>query len=187
MPYLSGTVYSAFVNIDTHYFVGNLHSAQRYQSNGISYLSAGDNLNVPAFYPDGSQPSISVSSGVLFNSHSGVSTSSTATNASATAVFGGAFNLPNNIQNIAIYANNTWSGFQGADWQGGQISTMVVNNDLLYVGGRFTGSTSNNLAVFSLSNKSLALNPNIKSKNKILSFFISDVLIHLSSLFLQLT
>ena len=160
VPFLSGTVSSAFTNNNQQYFVGQLGNAQRYRSNGLAYLSSGDHLQFPDFQPDGSAL---VSSGVLFNSNSGVTTSSTV-NASTTAILGGSFSLPNNIKNIAIFANQTWSGVQGADWQQGHISCMAVNNDLLYVGGTFTGASSNNLAVFSLSNKSLSLNPSIKSK-----------------------
>lgn len=166
VPFLSGVVHTAFVNKNTEYYIGNVNGAQRYQSNGLSYLTSSDTLNFPSFYPDGSKSSVSVSSGVLFNGNSGVtSTPKSATSNETTAIFGGAFNLPNNIRNIAIYSNNAWSGVQGADWNEGQISTMAVNDDLLYVGGRFTGSTSNNLAVFSLSNKSLSLNPNVKTND----------------------
>lgn len=172
VPYLSGNVYRSFAYNNIDYFLGDVKSAQRYQSNGISLLTSTDTLNSVPFYPDDSQSSIAVSSGVLFNDNSGVATSTASGNTSSITIVGGVFNLPNNIQNIAIYYNNnnTWSGLEGADWEG-QISTMAVNNDLLYVGGRFTGPTSNNLAVFNLSNKSLSLFPNVQSNNtKILSF-----------------
>lgn len=148
---------------NTDFFMGNITDAQRYQSNGISFMTSMNTFTFPSFYPDSTQPFMTVSAGVLFDENSGVPKSTTVQNTTTTTIFGGAFSLPNDIQNIAIYHNNTWSGLQGTDWKG-QISTMAVNDDLLYVGGRFNGSTSNNLAVFNLSNKSLSLFPNVQSK-----------------------
>lgn len=161
VPYLSGTVYKTLTADDTDYFVGNVKSAQRYQSDGISFFTSKDTLQSIPFYPGDSQSSIS--SGVLFSSSS---SSMVSENTSSTTIFGGEFVLPNNIQNIAIYNNldHTWSGFEGANWQG-QISTMAVHENLLYVGGRFTSATGNNLAVFSISNRSLSLFPKVQSND----------------------
>ncbi|KAG2237121.1 hypothetical protein INT48_004623 [Thamnidium elegans] len=166
VPFLSGNVYSALTHNKENYFTGNITAAQRYQSNGISFMTSMNTFSFPSFYPDSTQASMTVSAGVLFDGNSGVSESNIVQNTTSTTIFGGVFSLPNNIKNIALYHNNnnTWSGLQGADWTG-QISTMTVNNDLLYVGGRFKGSISNNFAVFSLSNKSLSLNPNVQTSD----------------------
>jgi hypothetical protein len=160
VPYLSGVVYGAFSTNNNDYFIGNIKSAQTFQSNGISFISQSNPLSpLSSFNPDGSETSISVSSGVLYQS--GAINPTTQKN-TTTTILGGQFRLPGNIQNVAIYDNGTWSGVQGADWQG-KVSTMAVNNNLLYVGGRFSGANSNNLAIFDLSNKSLSLVPEVKT------------------------
>lgn len=158
VPYLSGVVYGALSVNNNDYFIGNIRSAQTLQSNGISFISQSNSL-IPfsSFNPDNNETTISVSSGVLY--HNGAINPNTQKN-TTTTILGGQFRLSGNIQNVAIYDNGTWSGVQGADWQG-KISTMAVNNHLLYVGGRFSGANSNNLAIFDLSNKSLALVPEV--------------------------
>jgi hypothetical protein len=166
-PYLSGVVYSIISYNSNNYYMGNLKSAQRYQSNGISFITNNSLLSpFDSFYPDASS-NASISVGVLYNKDSVTSNLAkrdVSTSNGTTTIFGGQFNLPGNIQNVAIYDNGAWSGVQGADWQG-TINTMAVNNNLLYVGGRFSGSTSNNLAVFDLNNKSLSLGPELKNSD----------------------
>lgn len=178
VPYLSGNVYKATTYNDADYFIGNVKSAQRYQSNGISFLTSTDTLKSTPFYPDDSQTLSTISSGVIFNIDSDGANSVASVDGSSITIFGGVFNFPNNIQNVAIYNNNnnTWSGFEGADWKG-QVSTMAVNNNLLYVGGRFTGSTTNNLAVFDLFNRSLSLFPSVQSNLLKLCHIITQALI----------
>ncbi|CEP13222.1 hypothetical protein [Parasitella parasitica] len=168
-PYLSGIVYSTITFKNFDYYIGSMKNVQRYHSNGISFIS-NDSIVSPfdAFYPGGSS-NASIRAGVLYTKNStpskmakrDVSAESTTTTNTA-AIFGGEFTLPGNIRNVAIYDNGAWSGVQGADWQG-TIHTMAVNNDLLYVGGSFTGSSSSNLAVFSLNNRTLSLGPQVKT------------------------
>ncbi|KAI8636887.1 cortical protein marker for cell polarity-domain-containing protein [Parasitella parasitica] len=168
IPYLSGVVYSIINFNKNDYFIGSIKSAQRYQSRGISFISKDSTLSpFDAFYPGGSSNS-SIRVGVLYTKEHTASklakrdVSTESSNSTHAAIFGGQFTLSGNIQNVAIYENGVWSGVQGADWQG-TINTMAVNNDLLYVGGRFTGPSSNNLAVFNLSSKALSLGPEVKT------------------------
>ncbi|OBZ84271.1 hypothetical protein A0J61_07677 [Choanephora cucurbitarum] len=110
-----------------------------------------------SFSPLDSNTSV-ISSGVLFKSNT------TAENSTSTTILGGTFHLPNNIQNIAIYDQGEWSGIQGTDWQG-SINAMAVNNNLLYVGGKFTGPKTKDLAIFNLTNKEALLLPQLAAKD----------------------
>ncbi|KAF1796574.1 cortical protein marker for cell polarity-domain-containing protein [Mucor lusitanicus] len=148
-PYMSGTVYATVHHSNNDYYLGSLKSVQRYAFNGISFISNDNTMSSPF---DGN--SVQASS-----------------NATTTTIFGGQFTLPTagqqqqqTIQNIAIYDNGAWSGVSGADWQG-TVHSMAVHQDMLYVGGRFTGPSSHDLAVFDLTKKSLSLTPDVKTSD----------------------
>lgn len=162
-PYMSGVVYTAINHNNKDYYMGNLKSMQRYQFNGMSFIS-NNSITSPfdAVRPDGS-----ISAGVLYTSVTPNLAKRDATNATSTStIFGGQFTLPGqqSIQNIAIYNNGVWSGVQGADWQG-TVHSMAVHHDLLYVGGRFSGPSSHDLAVFDLAKQSLLLTPDVKTSD----------------------
>jgi hypothetical protein len=162
--YLSGIAYSAFSKINdngqsTDYFFGSIQSAQRYQTNGMAYINSNSTHLVPLpFFPDTQKP-FSVSTGALYQTAK--------TPGSIATVLGGEFQLPGNIQNLAIYNNGSWFGVDGADWKGGLIHAMAINNNLLYVGGRFSGTRSKNLAIFNLLDRSFYNSPDIRSKHLI--------------------
>ncbi|KAI7897873.1 cortical protein marker for cell polarity-domain-containing protein [Cokeromyces recurvatus] len=165
MPYLSGTVYSAFTYNKDNFFMGNIKSAQRYQSNGISFISQNNSLStLLPFHSFKTQNSFSINAGVMYNNSKNntikINDKQNIENTTVT-ILGGEFELSNGIQNIAIYNNSVWSGVQNTDWQG-TVKTVAIHDDLLLVGGSFSGNSINNLAVFSLSNRSLLLKPDIK-------------------------
>ncbi|OBZ80441.1 hypothetical protein A0J61_11510, partial [Choanephora cucurbitarum] len=162
LPFLAGSIANVYGHGDVSYYLGGISHAQRYQSNGISFISSSsDNdvklLPMDSFSPLDSNTSV-ISSGVLFKSNT------TAENSTSTTILGGTFHLPNNIQNIAIYDQGEWSGIQGTDWQG-SINAMAVNNNLLYVGGKFTGPKTKDLAIFNLTNKEALLLPQLAAKD----------------------
>ncbi|RCI03412.1 hypothetical protein CU098_005698 [Rhizopus stolonifer] len=156
MPFLDGIITSvqSYNNVD--YYMGSMTNAQRYRSNGISFITSSSDITMlspmSAFAPITNQST--VSSGVLFKSNI------TANNETRTTILGGIFSLSNNIQNVAIYNQGEWSGIEGTNWQG-SVNSMAVENNLLYVGGEFSGSNINHLAVFNLTSKAPFLAPNL--------------------------
>ncbi|GAN01274.1 cellular morphogenesis protein [Mucor ambiguus] len=163
-PYMSGTVYAAVRYNSNDYYMGSLKSMQRYQFNDMSFISNDNTITSPfdTMHPEGS-----ISAGVLYASATPTTLAKRDTsNGSTSMIFGGQFTLPGQqtIQNIAIYDNGAWSGVEGADWQGA-VHSMAVHHDLLYVGGRFTGPSSHDLAIFDLTKKSLSLTPDIKTSD----------------------
>ncbi|KAI8386904.1 cortical protein marker for cell polarity-domain-containing protein [Blakeslea trispora] len=162
-PFLAGSVSNIYNHGSSSYYLGGISHAQRYQSNGISFISSTSDhhtklLPMESFSPLDSNTSV-VSSGVLFKSNT------TTKNSTSTTILGGSFHLSNNIQNVAIYDHGEWSGIQGTDWQG-SVNSMAVHNDLLYVGGKFTGQEAKDLAIFNLTNKKAFLNPELVAKDK---------------------
>lgn len=113
-------------------------------------MSSTDALSLFNGFEPSTQPNTYVSAGSLNSS-----------NANEISIFGGQFTLPGGIQNLAIYNNNTWSAFNGANWQG-PINTMEIYEDTLLVGGNFGDSSFSGLAIFSISNKSLSSAPELK-------------------------
>ncbi|KAL9555281.1 hypothetical protein MBANPS3_002434 [Mucor bainieri] len=167
-PYMAGTVYATVQHNSNTYYLGRLNSVQRYQSNGMSFISNDGTVSSPfdTVHPEGS-----ISAGVLYNSASSSAPLAKRDASSSSTIFGGQFTLsgqqqqPQTIQNIAIYDNNgVWSGVTGADWQG-TVHSMAVHQDLLYVGGRFTGPSSHDLAIFDLTKKALSLTPDVKTSD----------------------
>ncbi|KAK4517550.1 uncharacterized protein ATC70_000890 [Mucor velutinosus] len=167
-PYMSGVVYATIHHNNNDYYMGNLKSVQRYPFNGMSFISNDNTISSPF---DTVRPEGTISAGVLYNSVTPNLTKRDASNSSnngstTSTIFGGQFTLPGQqaIQNIAIYDNGAWSGVAGADWQG-TVHSMAVYHDLLYVGGRFSGPSSHDLAVFDLTKKSLSLTPDVKTSD----------------------
>lgn len=173
-PYMSGTVYATVHHSNNDYYLGSLKSVQRYAFNGISFISNDNTMSSP-FDGNSVRPEGSISAGVLYSTSvtptANLAKREASSNATTTTIFGGQFTLPTagqqqqqTIQNIAIYDNGAWSGVSGADWQG-TVHSMAVHQDMLYVGGRFTGPSSHDLAVFDLTKKSLSLTPDVKTSD----------------------
>lgn len=165
-PYMSGTVYATVNHNSNDYYLGSFKSVQRYQVNGMSFISNDNTISSPF---DTVLPQGSISAGVLYHAATPNLAKRDATNGSTTtsSIFGGQFTLPGQqeaIQNIAIYDNGVWSGVEGADWQG-TVHSMAVHGNLLYVGGRFSGPSSHDLAVFDLTKKALALTPDVTTSD----------------------
>lgn len=158
-PYISGAVHGVFsIQNGTSVFVGDLKAAQRYQSRGFSYVSNSTELLPLPVYPDASQ-SFSITAGAFWNDLKNGNVSAT--------IVGGTFQLDDNIQNVAIQENGSWTGI-GADWSG-NISAMVVNDGYLYIGGTFEKSATRNASsflIYDLVNKTFAPVPDLHSKFK---------------------
>ncbi|CAO3692597.1 unnamed protein product [Rhizopus stolonifer] len=146
-PFLSGIVYSTLEYNSASYFSGSIQNAQKYRSFGSSFISQSKLSQLP-FYPTNNHPV--VSAGVLYNN--------------STSILGGQFTLDGDIQNIAIYRDGAWSGVSGSEWEG-EIHTMTVHHDMLYVGGQFSGSGTSGFAGFDLKNGSLKLAPVVKGSD----------------------
>ncbi|KAG0168481.1 hypothetical protein DFQ30_004716 [Apophysomyces sp. BC1015] len=148
-PYVSGSIYGAFnlktsANKVSDYYIGNIKSAQRFPSSGLSLINSNTTLAPFPIYPN-SNNDYTISTGAFWND---------ANNGNAsTIIVGGTFVLDRNIQNVALYQNGSWSGI-GANWVG-NITSMVVSNNYLYIGGRFATNTRNDssLAIYDLLNK----------------------------------
>ncbi|KAI8878452.1 hypothetical protein K501DRAFT_31212 [Backusella circina FSU 941] len=145
-PYISGIVYDYSTNL----YAGPIASAQQYQTNGFVTMND-TSIAYSDFYPSNSDAS--VSSGILYN-----------VGQTSTMVLAGNFSLPNQIQNLAVYSNQTWFSFDSVTIQG-HIQSMIIYESLLYVGGRFDDNSQNihNLAIFDLNNKSLNANPDVQT------------------------
>ncbi|KAG0838863.1 hypothetical protein G6F18_004333 [Rhizopus arrhizus] len=146
IPFLSGIVYSTLEYDNKSYFAGSIQAVQRYQSFGYSFFSQSTLSHLP-FYPINDNPTVSAS--LVHN---------------GSTILGGQFTLSQGIQNIAIYHDGTWSGLKGSEWQG-TLQSMVVHNDILYVGGPFFGSDTSGFAAFDLKNGSRLMTPSIKTSD----------------------
>ncbi|KAI9486979.1 MAG: cortical protein marker for cell polarity-domain-containing protein [Benjaminiella poitrasii] len=166
LPYISGIVYASLAYKNDELFVGSIKSAQRYQSNGISFMSRDDYLSTFLnFHPSGNQNHATINTGIMYNTSRNEGGDAQMSKQDTTVtILGGEFISSNSIQNIAIYNNSVWGGVQGADWQG-SIKTIAIHGDLLFVGGAFSGDSISNFAIFSLSNRSLTLKPYVKYAN----------------------
>lgn len=155
--YLSGAVYGVLHmdnnSLPSTVYAGNLKAAQTYQSRGFSFLDEHDALSSLPVYPDGSKL-LSITAGAYW--------SDTKHGNTTTMILGGEFQLDDKIENVALYANDSWSGI-GAQWSG-PISTMAVNGGYLYIGGSFSATNTSGIAVYDLVNKTFVPVPELHSK-----------------------
>lgn len=155
--YLSGAVYGVFHmennSLPSTVYAGNLKAAQTHQSRGFSFLDEHDAMSTLPVYPDGSKL-LSITAGAYWSDIKHGNTT--------TVILGGEFQLENNIENVALYANESWSGI-GAQWNG-PISTMAVNGGYLYIGGSFRATNISGIAVYDLVNKTFVPVPELHSK-----------------------
>ncbi|KAI7858383.1 cortical protein marker for cell polarity-domain-containing protein [Circinella umbellata] len=150
-PFISGPVSNSFqITNNTEQstvYVGDIKAAQRYQSRGFSFMN--DNVELAPFpvYPNvyENKPH-DITAGTFWKDKDNGNNSAT--------IIGGQFEINDEVQNIAIYQNNAWSGI-GASWEG-SITMMAVNHGYLYIGGHMNttwNNTQTGLVVYDLVNK----------------------------------
>ncbi|KAF7730690.1 hypothetical protein EC973_001639 [Apophysomyces ossiformis] len=156
-PYLSGTVCAAFsaktsAKASADIFVGNVKSAQRFSSSGLSLIHSNTLLSPIPLHPTDVND-FTITAGAFWNDVNNGNASTT--------IVGGTFNLDNGIQNVALYQNGTWSGI-GANWVG-NVTAMVVSGNYLYIGGRFDMKAGNDssLIIYNLQNRTFTEVPDL--------------------------
>ncbi|KAI9245222.1 cortical protein marker for cell polarity-domain-containing protein [Phascolomyces articulosus] len=150
-PYLSGQVSKSFQitngSEQSTVYVGDIKAAQRYQARGFSFMNENVDLAPFPVYPNvyENKPYM-ITAGTFWKDNDNGNNSAT--------IIGGQFEINNEVQNVAIYQNDAWSGI-GASWEG-SITMMAVNHGHLYIGGHMNqtwNSTQTGLVVYDLVNK----------------------------------
>lgn len=115
-----GSVSNQFSVKDITFYLGSIKSAQSYRANHMASLSdkqwQSDITNV--------DPNAVITTGVVWKNN---------------IILGGLFNLDNTQYHIAYNDNGKWTGL--LDTIQGNISTMYVMQNQLFIGGEFNGTT----------------------------------------------
>ncbi|KAI9276472.1 cortical protein marker for cell polarity-domain-containing protein [Umbelopsis sp. AD052] len=143
-PFLSGTVISTYDVANNTILIGNIQAAESYQVNALSVIGNQYQFNpIPLFPTD-----------VSYHTNAGMFWTNPSTG-NSTMIVGGQFQLPNNVQNIAMLVNESWTGFPMTNWQG-QVTTLTIAENNLVIAGDFTaitdGQNLTSLAVWNLLN-----------------------------------
>ncbi|KAI9498129.1 cortical protein marker for cell polarity-domain-containing protein [Zychaea mexicana] len=150
-PFISGRVSKALQITNgteqSTVFVGDVKAAQRDQARGFSFMNENTDLSPFPVYPAVSNSTpYSITAGTFWSDEQHGNTSAT--------IIGGQFEIDNEIQNVAIYENESWSSI-GASWEG-SITMMAVNRGYLYIGGHMNqthNNTQTGLVVYDLVNR----------------------------------
>jgi hypothetical protein len=144
-PFLSGTVISTYAVANNTILIGNIKAAESYQVNALSVIGNQYQFDQIPLFP--SNTSYHTNAGMYWTNPS---------TGNSTMIVGGQFQLPNNIQNIAMLANGSWTGFPMTNWQG-QVTTLTIAENNLVIAGDFTaitgGQNLTSLAVWNLINR----------------------------------
>ncbi|CAG8497063.1 2397_t:CDS:2 [Ambispora gerdemannii] len=157
--YVEGTINSILPGgtNSTIFFGGNILSAQSLSAFGGGLLTANSReLSALPIYPqrntNGTIPQMTFSTGVFWNT--------TNTDNKYSVIVGGEFEMPGDIQNVAIEENGVWTGLGSNLKISGKVNDLYTYNDILYIGGEFEGNTTDNkslngLALYDLKKKQL--------------------------------
>lgn len=156
-PFISGTIRQSFTNSNNTILVGSITSAETYQADGLSIIGGQTNLNELPFYPENMD----------YRTNTGMFWTNPATG-NLTMIVGGYFQLSNGVQNIALRENGTWHGLQITNWQG-EITSVTIAGNYLYMGGNFTALTNSGqnitaLAIWDLVNDTYVPVQQLQSK-----------------------
>lgn len=129
---LLGGVSGTSSNGNGDIYFGNMLGAETVRASDIALL--------------GTDSSISSTSSNLFNSsnimiNAGVVWDQQSDASSQTFAVAGQFSVSPTISNVAIFTNNTWSGINATIQ--GQVDAMAAVNNLLFIGGNFNATFSN--------------------------------------------
>jgi hypothetical protein len=157
-PFISGTIRQSFMYSNNTILVGSIRSAETYLADGISIVDGQTRLNELPFYP----------SNLDYRTNTGMFWTTPATGNSSMIV-GGYFQLSNGVQNIALLENGVWNGLQITNWQG-EITSVTIAGNYLYMGGNFTALTSSGqnitaLAIWDLVNDTYVPVQQLQSKS----------------------
>lgn len=132
--------------------MGNIKSAQTYYSVGATTFPT---LTSPwsRFYSlfDNEETAI-INAGVFWDNK---------TSNQQVTILGGKFTMQNGaIANLAMYHDNTWTGFKlnGGD-DGDIVNSLLQVNDILYIGGKFSGQIQQqelkSMVIYNLADQTL--------------------------------
>lgn len=143
-PFLSGNVILTYSVANNTILIGNIKAAETHQVNALSVIGNQYQFDqIPLFPTD---TDYYTNAGMYWTNPS---------NGNSTMIVGGHFQLPNNVQNIAMFANGSWTGFPMTNWQG-QVTTLTIAENNLVIAGDFTavtdGQNLTSLAVWNLIN-----------------------------------
>jgi hypothetical protein len=133
--------------------VGNIQAAQAFYSVGAATFASVSSPQWTRYYGvfDNDDTAV-VNAGLFWHN---------ATSNQQVTILGGRFTMQNGaISNIALYHDNTWSGFQldngGADSQS-VVNTLLNVQGILYIGGQFSGQVQQqavkSMAIYSLTDR----------------------------------
>ncbi|KAI8085163.1 cortical protein marker for cell polarity-domain-containing protein [Halteromyces radiatus] len=133
--------------------VGNLQAAQTFYSVGATTFSS---LTAPLWTQYyglfDNDDTATVNSGLFWHN---------STSNQQVTILGGQFTMQNGaIANIALYHDNTWSGFQltNSDASPSMVNALLQIQGILYIGGQFSGQIQQqsvkSIAIYSLTDQS---------------------------------
>ncbi|KAG9300601.1 hypothetical protein G9A89_005201 [Geosiphon pyriformis] len=148
---ITSNTYPTDQNLTT-FLGGRLFSVQSLSVFSAGLLTAPDLKISPLIYPqtqNNQTPEITVNSGVFWNDKNN--------DDKQTVILGGQFQL-DNITNVAIQQDGALSGLGSKFQMEGKVNSLSIHDDLLYIGGEFTGNATNTdklngLAIYDLKKR----------------------------------
>lgn len=128
---LLGDLSGAISESDRDIFLGNFLGAQAIRTSDYAMLAVNGTVSATTSNIFANSNAI-INAGVIWTQGSDDSFDTTA--------IGGSFTLSQNIINVAILENGTWSGINTTIQ--GQVQTLAAINNLLFIGGSFNASSS---------------------------------------------
>ncbi|KAG0738175.1 hypothetical protein G6F35_005387 [Rhizopus arrhizus] len=126
------------LNSTAFLYFGNIKNAQSYQANDAASLSKSTSWSSLITQTD---PNATVHSGILWKDDA--------------VILSGSFHLNQTQYQVALYQQGSWQGLL-QDIQG-DISTMLIVDNQLFMGGNFTGQNNmSGLAVYNLEKRTLS-------------------------------
>ena len=138
--FVSGPVSNQFTTSDGTYYLGAITSAQSYRANGVSLSSNNQPWNSDITTLD---PNALITSGTVWKNGN-----------QQVVILSGLFTFNNNQYHVAMNNNGVWTGLM--ENVQGNVSSLYVLGNLLFIGGQFNGkldvfNTVSSLAVYDLS------------------------------------
>lgn len=153
--FISGSIQS-WRNISSnndHLLIGDIVSAQTYYSVGATTFPTLTSPWAQFYNLFDNEDSAIINAGVFWENK---------TSNQQVTIIGGKFTMQNGaIANLAMYHDNTWSGFQLNKGDGAidVVHSLLQVDDILYIGGQFTGHVQQqelkSMVIYNLADRSL--------------------------------
>ncbi|CAO3592393.1 unnamed protein product [Absidia cylindrospora] len=143
---------SSSSNTSNNMLIGNIHAAQTFYSVGAATFPSVASPQWTRYYGlfDNDDTAV-VNAGIFWHN---------STSNQQVTIIGGQFTMQNGgIANLAMYHDNTWSGFQLGNAAGSpsMVNALYQVHDVLYIGGQFSGQIQQQsvkgVAIYSLTDR----------------------------------